>query len=82
MNKNKANQKTISGLACVTRNKNVDYQAFQGIPFAEPPVGDLRFRVLFLCRVFSACVKLFFIEPCPENFDCFTRSLQRYIAQK
>lgn len=26
--------------------KKVDFYAFRGIPYAKPPVGDLRFKVL------------------------------------
>lgn len=33
-------QKTSEGLS------TIKYYAFQGIPFAKPPVGDLRFKVL------------------------------------
>lgn len=28
-----------------TVRKSVEYEAYTGIPFAEPPVGDLRFKV-------------------------------------
>ncbi|XP_075981625.1 uncharacterized protein LOC142980177 [Anticarsia gemmatalis] len=33
----------ISGKVLKTLFKNVDYYGFMGIPFAEPPVGELRF---------------------------------------
>lgn len=30
------------------RNK-VNFYSFRGIPYAKPPLGDLRFKVSFLC---------------------------------
>lgn len=35
----------IMGREGRTTNRNVPYYAFQGIPYAEPPVGNLRFQV-------------------------------------
>lgn len=35
----------VSGKILRTLIKNVDYFGFMGIPFAAPPVGELRFMV-------------------------------------
>lgn len=36
---------TILGKVLKTLIKNVDYFGFMGIPYAAPPIGDLRFLV-------------------------------------
>lgn len=39
--------------------KNIDggeYLEFRGIPYAEPPIGNLRFKVKFLVFLFLAFV--------------------------
>lgn len=40
------NQGVLSGTVNKTFWSEQDYYSFQGIPFAEPPVGGLRFQVL------------------------------------
>ena len=40
-------QGTLRGSIFLSRN-NTEYYGFLGIPFAKPPVGDLRFKVIFL----------------------------------
>lgn len=40
------NQGSLRGV--VVNNYNVTYVAFKGIPYAKPPLGELRFKVSFL----------------------------------
>lgn len=35
----------IVGIERITTNKRITFWAFLGIPYAAPPVGDLRFKV-------------------------------------
>lgn len=37
------NQGDLSGVLC--KSGNVEYCAFKGIPYAQPPIGPLRFKV-------------------------------------
>lgn len=41
------NQGKLKGLI-KTDYKNGKYFSFQGIPYAQPPIGELRFKVFFL----------------------------------
>lgn len=45
------NQGKIKGSYLKSRNGRV-FEAFQGIPYAKPPVGDLRFKVNFTLKLF------------------------------
>lgn len=47
--------KTLSGpiMGMIqTSRKGLEFYAFRGIRYAEPPVGDLRFKVSFLIACF------------------------------
>lgn len=46
----------IRGAKQTTDYKKVDYYSFKGIPYAEAPIGDLRFKV-FILLDFDAKVK-------------------------
>lgn len=35
----------IKGTEEVTFNKKIKYLAFKGVPYADPPIGNLRFTV-------------------------------------
>ncbi|KAF5299082.1 hypothetical protein FQR65_LT09440 [Abscondita terminalis] len=39
------NKGEIAGLSCIGY-RSVQYYSFQGIPYAQPPVGDLRFKAI------------------------------------
>jgi carboxylesterase type B len=46
-------QGELEGTTLTSRNGRT-FAAFQGIPYAEPPVGNLRFKVRFkICFTFS-----------------------------
>jgi carboxylesterase type B len=46
-------QGELEGAVLTSRNGRT-FAAFQGIPYAEPPVGNLRFKVRFkICFTFS-----------------------------
>lgn len=38
-------QGTLEGLECNTKLSNKPYFRFLGIPYAKPPINDLRFKV-------------------------------------
>lgn len=38
----------IRGIRLTSERKNVDFHAFRGIPYAKPPLGDLRFKVFIV----------------------------------
>lgn len=54
------NNGKVRGLEGITLLKNVSYFSFKSIPYAKPPVGDLRFKVLktmnlckLQCRIYK-----------------------------
>lgn len=46
------NQGKIIGSFLKSREGRV-FKAYQGIPYAKPPVGDLRFKVKFTCSLYN-----------------------------
>lgn len=40
------NDGLVRGRRNVTVLKNIPYYSFKGIPYAKPPTGDLRFKVI------------------------------------
>lgn len=50
------NQGQIIGSFLKSREGRV-FKAYQGIPYAKPPVGDLRFKVKFSCSL-KKCIIL------------------------
>lgn len=41
----KTNSGHVQGVRKYTLLKNMEYYSFKGIPYAEPPIGSLRFKV-------------------------------------
>lgn len=50
---------TIQGAESVTYHKNVTFFKYLGIPYAEPPIDDLRWKVS-ICKYLSAYKMIFF----------------------
>jgi len=48
---------TIQGQIQTTYT-NVEYESFKGIPYAEPPIGTLRFAVRYLNCFFFYCLEI------------------------
>lgn len=40
------NNGQVRGASGITLLKNITFYSFKGIPYAKPPIGDLRFKVI------------------------------------
>lgn len=67
----------VKGVKKITLLDNVKYLAFLGIPYAQPPVGKLRFKVCYLSTIINNqkfCKNLinFYINISHDDFHYFT----------
>ncbi|XP_018565293.1 venom carboxylesterase-6-like [Anoplophora glabripennis] len=75
-------QGTVQGKLKETLNRRLQYLSFEGIPYAEPPIGKLRFKppvparnwdgVLNTSRTFTSCVQVIpsVLNDLIESEDC------------
>ena len=47
----------VQGKKAVTVIEGIEYYAFKGIPFAQPPIGNLRFKVYYVLSCFNESMK-------------------------
>ena len=63
----KTNDGTVKGVKETALYSSDQYYAFRGIPYAQPPVGDLRFLVrvidVFWIKIFSLITNIIIFKP-------------------
>lgn len=68
----------IRGLRKTTLLKKVPYDSFKGIPYAKPPIGDLRFKVNKIAHVLWSLRCVVYFNRCFRHQNRLNRGHQQY----